>query len=69
MTIFFNFFNSHLDMSCRSRLAELNEKLTALERRVEYIEARVSHSCLLQCTTYCTSHVHKFTILYHMMTG
>lgn len=30
------------DMSCRSRLATLNEKLTALERRIEYIEARVS---------------------------
>ena len=32
------------DMSCRSRLATLNEKLTTLERRVEYIEARVSLS-------------------------
>lgn len=31
------------DMSCRSRLATLNEKLTALERRIEYIEARVRH--------------------------
>jgi len=30
------------DMSCRSRLAVLNEKLTTLERRVEYLEARVS---------------------------
>ena len=30
------------DMSCRSKLATLNEKLTTLERRVEYIEARVS---------------------------
>jgi hypothetical protein len=29
------------DTSCRSRLATLNEKLTQLERRVEYIEARV----------------------------
>ena len=29
------------DTSCRSRLAQLNEKLTQLERRVEYIEARV----------------------------
>lgn len=35
------------DMSCRSRLATLNEKLTALERRIEYIEARVRH---LPCT-------------------
>jgi len=32
------------DMSCRSKLATLNEKLTTLERRVEYIEARVSTS-------------------------
>nr|CAD7419083.1 unnamed protein product [Timema poppensis] len=30
------------DMSCRSRLAVLNEKLTTLERRVEYLEARVT---------------------------
>jgi len=33
------------DMSCRSRLAVLNEKLTTLERRVEYLEARVSIIC------------------------
>lgn len=32
---------SVIDTSCRSRLATLNEKLTQLERRVEYIEARV----------------------------
>lgn len=36
-----DFLNS-FDMSCRSRLATLNEKLTALERRIEYIEARVT---------------------------
>ncbi|ETE70885.1 Protein BRICK1, partial [Ophiophagus hannah] len=36
-----DFLNS-FDMSCRSRLATLNEKLTALERRIEYIEARCS---------------------------
>jgi len=36
-----DFLNS-FDMSCRSRLATLNEKLTSLERRVEYIEARVT---------------------------
>uniref|UniRef100_A0A7N6A8J6 BRICK1 subunit of SCAR/WAVE actin nucleating complex n=1 Tax=Anabas testudineus TaxID=64144 RepID=A0A7N6A8J6_ANATE len=44
-----DFLNS-FDMSCRSRLATLNEKLTALERRIEYIEARVStyiYACLL----------------------
>ncbi|XP_042781819.1 probable protein BRICK1 [Panthera pardus] len=35
-----DFLNSF--MSCRSRLATLNEKLTALERRIEYIEARVT---------------------------
>lgn len=33
---------SFADTSCRSRLASLNEKLTALERQVEYLEARVS---------------------------
>ncbi|XP_064347925.1 probable protein BRICK1 [Camelus dromedarius] len=36
ITDFLNLF----DMSCRSRLATLNETLTALERRIEYIEAR-----------------------------
>lgn len=36
-----DFLNS-FDMSCRSRLATLNEKLTTLERRVEYIEARIT---------------------------
>ncbi|XP_013777861.1 protein BRICK1-like [Limulus polyphemus] len=36
-----DFLNS-FDMSCRSRLAILNEKLTSLERRMEYLEARVT---------------------------
>lgn len=35
-------FLNTFDVSCRSRLATLNEKLTALERRVEYIEAKVT---------------------------
>ena len=35
-----DFLNS-FDLSCRSRLASLNEKLTDLERRIEYVEARV----------------------------
>ncbi|KAF0870506.1 BRK1 protein, partial [Crocuta crocuta] len=46
-----DFLNS-FDMSCRSRLATLNEKLTALERRIEYIEARVStwgKNCVPRC--------------------
>ncbi|XP_076629178.1 hematopoietic stem/progenitor cell protein 300 isoform X2 [Colletes latitarsis] len=30
------------DMSCRSRIAFLNEKLTTLERRIEYLEACVT---------------------------
>lgn len=30
------------DMSCRSRLATLNEKLTSLERKIDYLEACVS---------------------------
>jgi len=36
-----DFLNS-FDTSCRSRLATLNSKLTELERRVEFIEARIS---------------------------
>ncbi|RDD47136.1 putative protein BRICK1-A [Trichoplax sp. H2] len=29
------------DITCRSRLANLNEKLTMLEKRIEYLEAQV----------------------------
>ncbi|KAL5014397.1 hypothetical protein ScPMuIL_008667 [Solemya velum] len=36
-----DFLNS-FDTSCRSRLTTLNEKLTQLEKRVEYIEARIT---------------------------
>nr|SVE73366.1 EOG090X0ON0 [Ceriodaphnia reticulata] len=36
-----DFLNS-FDMSCRGRLAGLNEKLTRLERKIEYLEARVT---------------------------
>ncbi|XP_059471356.1 probable protein BRICK1 [Neocloeon triangulifer] len=36
-----DFLNS-FDMSCRSRLASLNEKLTILERKIDYLEARVT---------------------------
>ncbi|KAG0720531.1 putative protein BRICK1-A [Chionoecetes opilio] len=36
-----DFLNS-FDMSCRSKLSQLNEKLTMLERRIEYLEARVT---------------------------
>ncbi|CAH3150820.1 unnamed protein product [Porites lobata] len=35
-------FLSDFDMSCRSRLAKINDQLTSLEQRVEFIEARVS---------------------------
>ena len=35
-------FLNAFDLSARSRLANLNQKLTSLERQVEYIEARVS---------------------------
>lgn len=31
-----------VDMSCRSRLAKLNEKLTILERRIDYLESSVT---------------------------
>ncbi|KAH9403895.1 PREDICTED: probable protein BRICK1-B [Rhagoletis zephyria] len=36
-----DFLNS-FDRSCRGRLALLNEKLTTLERTIEYLEAKVS---------------------------
>ena len=37
-------FLNAFDMSARSRLATLNLKLTALERQVDYVEARVNKS-------------------------
>ncbi|CAG7721252.1 unnamed protein product [Allacma fusca] len=36
-----DFLNS-FDLSCRSRLAMLNERLTSLERKIEYLEAWIS---------------------------
>ena len=39
--------NVFIDMSCRGRLAGLNEKLTGLERKIEYLEARVREHKLL----------------------
>ena len=36
------FFLNKLDMTCRNRLALLNEKLTLLEREMSYVEARLS---------------------------
>lgn len=42
------FVRKHLsDSSCRAKLSILNERLTTLERRVEYIEARVSYQNML----------------------
>ncbi len=35
-------FLNAFDLSARSRLAVLNQKLTAMERQVDYIEAQVS---------------------------
>nr|XP_045754975.1 probable protein BRICK1 [Mirounga angustirostris] len=47
-----DFLNS-FDMSCRSRPATLNEKLTALERRIEYIEALVTKGETLTWNSKC----------------
>ena len=35
-------FLNKFDISCKSRLAGLDTKLTALERKVEFVEARVA---------------------------
>eukprot|EP00794_Sanderia_malayensis_P006033 gene6033-6734_t len=35
-------FLNNFDVSCRTRLANLNSKLTSLEQKIEYIEARVT---------------------------
>ena len=39
-SLFFIVFNP--DLSCRSRLANLNDRLNYLEKKVDYIEASVS---------------------------
>lgn len=36
-----DFLNS-FDLSCRTKLAVLNEKLNSLERKIEYLEAKVT---------------------------
>ena len=43
-----DFLNS-FDTSCRSRLSDLDEKLTRLERKVSYLEAR-THAGALDIT-------------------
>ena len=40
LSLFFIVFNP--DLSCRSRLANLNDRLNYLEKKVDYIEASVS---------------------------
>lgn len=35
-------FLSNFELSCRSKIASLNDKLTLLERKVEFLEARLS---------------------------
>jgi uncharacterized protein len=35
-------FLNAFDLSCRSKLAELNENVNRLERKVEYLEARIT---------------------------
>lgn len=35
-------FLTSFDTSCRSRLSNLNQKLTAIERKVDYLENKVS---------------------------
>lgn len=37
-------FLNAFDMSCRSRLSTLNERLTGLERKVDFLEAKVTKS-------------------------
>ena len=44
-----DFLNS-FDTSCRSRLSDLDEKLTRLERKVTYLEAR-THGGALDVTS------------------
>jgi hypothetical protein len=41
-----------LDMSCRGKLAKLDEKLTLMEQKVEYIEARVCENLYMNINMY-----------------
>ncbi|KAG5675926.1 hypothetical protein PVAND_005783 [Polypedilum vanderplanki] len=44
ITAFLNSF----DMSCRSRLASLNEKLTLLERKIDHLEACINKDSIVR---------------------
>ena len=35
-------FLNNFDIACKSKLASLDTKITSLERKIEYIEARVT---------------------------
>ena len=41
-------FLNHFDIACKSRLAGLDSKLTSLEQKIEYMEARVTKGETLQ---------------------
>ena len=34
-------FLNNLDLSCRGQLSELGEKLTLMERKIDYLEAKI----------------------------
>ena len=36
--------DTYLLFSCRGRFAKMNERLTTLERRIDFLEARISKS-------------------------
>ncbi|CAK5007182.1 unnamed protein product [Meloidogyne enterolobii] len=35
-------FISHFELSCKSKLAALNDSITSLERKVEFLEAAIT---------------------------
>ncbi|VDO30069.1 unnamed protein product [Haemonchus placei] len=42
-------FLSSFELSCRSKLASLSDKLNLLEKKVEFLEARVRRFLTLNC--------------------
>lgn len=43
-------FLNHFDQSCRGKLAELNEKVTTLEKQMDFLEASINHAVQTQST-------------------
>ena len=51
-------------MSCRGKLAKLDEKLTLMEQKVEYIEGRVCNNLYMLLPIYNTANNLMYFVFY-----